>query len=500
MDDSRRLTVAVEHEIQSKWVNVMADSTKELSETSGQVLAYLRDRESQHTSDYIIRRYIQNCYPKLLEKAQKQSGESYADLNKNKNIAWEPDFNQALSEYLYKEFADVISRKQWLEYLTDHKRIHRKQLFKIALILGMDVETTQKLLMACGKEPYNLHSAFDVICLYCQQWDKNNAYEAALNLYEEYKKRVDVKAAAQEMRKSNAERSNFPITSFVHNLIRSSANDREFLEELVRNSCEFTGYSEVLRGKYLCFACYLSVLYPEYTYSYVESREKDPVSGRWITKKEEKTVPISFEAEEMVVLEREAKGCIKDKRIPNMNQLLTAMFQDSFWFSGNKEHGKKEKHIVKVQKDTGGLIQTFCNNYKERCMKIVKKEISVDRQDILLFSFFFLSHYLYLPVVRRNAVKAEFDCIGIDETRLDQAIRNVLVILDEDVNYREEAFETVIKCMNLILRSCDLAEVYLPNPFDRFVVLALLSRAPLAVTSIILESIKNEREEGTLEV
>ncbi len=38
MDDSRRLTVAVEHEIQSKWVNVMADSTKELSETSGQVL------------------------------------------------------------------------------------------------------------------------------------------------------------------------------------------------------------------------------------------------------------------------------------------------------------------------------------------------------------------------------------------------------------------------------------------------------------------------------
>lgn len=81
MDDSRRLTVAVEHEIQSKWVNVMADSTKELSETSGQVLAYLRDRESQHTSDYIIRRYIQNCYPKLLEKAQKQSGESYADLN-----------------------------------------------------------------------------------------------------------------------------------------------------------------------------------------------------------------------------------------------------------------------------------------------------------------------------------------------------------------------------------------------------------------------------------
>ena len=518
MDDRRRLTAAVEQEIQSKWVSVMASSTRELPEASEQVLAYLRSRESQHTSDYIIRRHIQNCYPQLLEAVEKQSGEKYVNLNKNKNVAWEPGFNQALSECLYKQFLDVISRcpgnkssdvipkKQWLEYLTDHKRLHRKQLFKIALTLGMDVETTQKLLMACGKEPYNLHSVHDVICWYCQYKHKNEAYEMFLKLNKEYEDRVKLQDGkgkedkVQEEDKEQEKSSKQGITTTIHHLIDESADDQSFLDELVRNSDELTTYSEVLWSEYLRFARYLAVLYPEYTYSYVESREQDSSTKEWILIKEEKTVPISFKEKKVVVLGQEdTKGRIEVRNIPNMNQLLTAMFQDAFWFSGNKVHGKKEKHIAKVQKDVGGLIQTFCNNYKERCMKIVKKEFSIDRQDVLLFSFFFLSNYLYLSSSKRSSIRAGLDGIGADGTKLDQAIQDVMDILENDANYREEALETVMKCMNLILRSYGFVEVYLPNPFDRFVVLALLSDAPLAVTSVILESIKNDREDGILE-
>lgn len=541
MDDRRRLTAAVEQEIQSKWVSVMAGSTRELPETSEQVLAYLRSRESQHTSDYIIRRHIQNCFPQFLEEAEKVSGEKYVDLNRNKNIAWEPDFNQALSECLYKRSSEVISkaldnkllkgisrkpkaisRDQWLEYLTNHKRIQRKQLFKVALTLGMDIETTQKLLIACGKEPYNLHSAHDVICWYCQHKHKNEAYEAFLRLNEEYEDRVKLKGNKEEETRvqgakgqegENKERvekgqeeeagkqeskvQESGITTFIHHLIDEAADDRIFLDELVRNSDELTEYSKVQWSEYLRFACYLAIVYPEYTYSYVESREKGLSTEGWILQKEEKTVPVSYQEKEVVVSGREdTKGHIEVRKIPNMNQLLTAMFQDSFWFSGNKAHGKKEKHIAKVQKDAGGLVQTFCNNYKERCMKILKQETGIDRQDILLFSFFFISNYLYLSSAQRSLVREKFGEIGADGTELDQAVQDVMDILEDDANYEEEAFETVMKCMNLLLRSYGFVEVYLPNPFDRFVVLALLSDAPLAVTSVILESIKNDREDG----
>ena len=118
---------------------------------------------------------------------------------------------------------------------------------------------------------------------------------------------------------------------------------------------------------------------------------------------------------------------------------------------------------------------------------------------MLLFSFFFLSYYMYEPDSGKKCIKRDLKEIATDKTRLEQALWDVIEELDDEKNLLEDRYNTVIRCLNCFLNSFDFLEVYLPNPFDRFIVLSLLSDAPMSISSEILDSIRFEREEGLIE-
>ena len=195
------------------------------------------------------------------------------------------------------------------------------------------------------------------------------------------------------------------------------------------------------------------------------------------------------------------------KQVPDMNKLLTAIFYDATWFSGNNGSKDKLKGIAKAYKDVPELIHTFCDNYKVRAMAIHNQTKPVDRNDVLLFAFFYISWFIHLSSRMRSGGKSskslEKTMAGIiesiettadRESAFDQVILEVTEVLGDPDNIKKDKYNTILKCLNLCLNGFGFVETYLPNPFDRFIVLSLMSDEPMSVSAEVLESIRIERE------
>lgn len=517
------ITSEIKREIEENWAKIMAESSHNLPETSGKIIEYLRDRESQQTSDYIIRKSIQNGYPEYVRMAEKETGIICTDLNRNKNLPWDEKNINKIADNLFKnihwdaeqmkrisektneKIPSRITKNQWIGYLKEHRKIQRKQLFHIALSLRMDIDTTQKLLMACGAEPYNLHDVFDVICRYCQMHCSEKNYSHAWQLYVSYTEKVRAIMHAEKEsvipvegnRAFSSAAHGFTLT--IYEAIKDSADDESFINELVEHREYFTGYSINEWSRYHQFARFLAVLYPEYDYQYVYYESRKP-GNKIKPVVEEITKKVPFHEMELLIEKEDTReSSIQKKSVPDMNKLITAMFSQAIWFSGNNGSKDKLKNVAKVQKDIPGLIQTFCDTYKERCQKIYRQKIPVEREDVLLFSFFFISCYMYQSASGKECIKRDLKKLTTDETRLEKALWDVIKELDSDQNIQEARYDTIIRCLNCFLNSFDFVEVYLPSSFDRFIVLSLLCDAPMSISSEILDSIRLEREEGLLE-
>ena len=96
------ITSEIKREIEENWAKIMAESSHNLPETSGKIIEYLRDRESQQTSDYIIRKSIQNGYPEYVRMAEKETGIICTDLNRNKNLPWDEKNINKIADNLFK--------------------------------------------------------------------------------------------------------------------------------------------------------------------------------------------------------------------------------------------------------------------------------------------------------------------------------------------------------------------------------------------------------------
>lgn len=549
----RSITFQVSRSLQKEWAKTMAESNRSVSSKAEGIIKLLRNESYQHTSDYILRRFIQKNYKEYVDEAERETGITCVDLSSNINLPWDKRCIEAISEKLFKNLkrdysqtgdiaADIklpstITKKQWTDYLSEHKSIHRKQIFNIALTLGMDIENTQKLLMSCGAEPYNLHDVLDVICLYCQSSseDKTKTSAHVWKIYSEYIQAVssggdlnedgrkngkadtqsgrDPKEDSSKNGQADTQSGSYGFTLEMQEKVTGEIDDASFLKELLARQRYFNGYSKSQWSKYHQFARYLAVLYPEYNYlhSYYESLADRKNNNKSNLIEEEIRKKVPFEEMELLIEKTGEAGDsefkIEKKQVPDMNKLLTAMFYDATWFSGNNGSRDKLKGIAKAYKDVPKLIHTFCDNYKGRCMKIHNQAKPVDRNDVLLFAFFFISCFMHLSSQKRNGGKSSkshedtragiiknIEAAADRNAAFDQVILDVTEVLGDPDNIQKDKYNTILKCLNLCLNGFGFVETYLPNPFDRFIVLSLLSDNPMIVSAEVLECIRIERE------
>ena len=531
----RSITFKVSRSLQKEWAKTMAESNRSISSKAEGIIKHLRNESYQHTSDYILRRFIQKNYKEYVDEAERETGITCVDLSSNMNLPWDKKCIEVISEKLFKnlkrdynqtddiaadtKLLSTITKKQWTDYLSEHKSIHRKQIFNIALTLGMDIENTQKLLMSCGAEPYNLHNVLDVICLYCQSSseDKTKTSAHVWKIYTEYN--MEARSGGNSKRDGSQNGSadkrpgNYGFTLEMQEKVNEKIDDESFLKELLARQEYFKGYSKSQWSKYHQFARFLAVLYPEYIYrhSYYESLadHKSKIKSNLIEEEISREVP-HIEMELLIEKNGEAgdsEFLTEKKQVPDMNKLLTAIFYDATWFSGNNGSKDKLKGIAKAYKDVPELIHTFCDNYKVRAMAIHNQTKPVDRNDVLLFAFFYISWFIHLSSRMRSGGKSskslEKTMAGIiesiettadRESAFDQVILEVTEVLGDPDNIKKDKYNTILKCLNLCLNGFGFVETYLPNPFDRFIVLSLMSDEPMSVSAEVLESIRIERE------
>lgn len=531
----RSITFEVSRSLQKEWVKTMAESNRSISSKASEIIKVLRDRSYQHTSDYILRRFIQKNFKEYVEEAVRETGIPCEDLSLNKNIPWDKKCIEAIAEKLFKnlkwDFSQVndfaegiqlprqITKKQWTSYLSEHKSIHRKQIFNIALSLGMDIENTQKLLMSCGAEPYNLHDVFDLICLYCQSSSDDKTNSHVWKIYSEYLKAASSASSGPDSKEDSSNNGSADsrsgsggYTLKMQEKINSEIDDNSFVKELLAGQEHFKGYSHSQWSKYHQFARFLAVLYPEYTYvhAYYESLRDHVEKKETELIQDEITKRVPFKEMELLIEKAGKSGdpkfVIEKKQVPDLNKLLTAMFYEATWFSGNNGSKDKLKGASKVHKDVPQLIHTFCDNYKVRCMKIHNGTKPVDRNDVLLFAFFFISYFVHLSSrtgggksgraieEKWSGIIENIEAIADQESVFDQVVLDVTEELRDPDNIKNDKYNTILKCLNLCLNGFGFVETYLPNPFDRFIVLSLLSENPMIVSAEVLECIRIERE------
>ena len=91
MSRNMGLTDVIEQEVKEEWVKEINERQKDIPKTSKEIIKYLRDQESQNTSDYVLRRHIQKEYPSLIKEAEKKTGCKCANLVQNKNVTWDSE-------------------------------------------------------------------------------------------------------------------------------------------------------------------------------------------------------------------------------------------------------------------------------------------------------------------------------------------------------------------------------------------------------------------------
>lgn len=510
------MTRMVRQEIENKWVELVAKQKRNLPRFSMQLIDYLNEKESTLTSDFVLRRYIQKQksttagadgkkpLSELLKEVERESGETLADMSASKNICWSPRQTEILAGKLYSYYDKQITKQQWIDYLSIPMTLHRASVFKIALIAGMNISDTQQLLLASGKEPYNCRSAHDLIYWYYMQQpiapDRAKRAKDACECYDEYLRKKGKAAPALEKNKSIP--AGGEQTKYVQQMAEKPLNEDEFLRNMKANSDLFIGYSQTALSAYYQFSRYLYCLYHEYESNLCIDRDEN---GKLIYE----MLPIPLNSKMLFVKEGE-KLCAKKRDVPDMNKLLTAMFQESNWYAGNKRSGKTDKKVKKAQPNTVEEIQSFCETYKARCFKIERGMQSIEKQDILLLSYFFIVEYSRLSEDARSRIRdPEMDELARDNTDVDSALTNVRAKLRNPADLRKDAYHTLIWCLEQILEAFGFKEgIYLPSLIDRFFVINLLylitsfnengARSlydPYKVSQAFMKIIKKNREE-----
>lgn len=529
-------TTILQRQVDQVWRRKIeeADAQMRLHARGKELRDYLNDPTTLCTVGYVIRRHLQKHYIGLLDRVAGLCGESYADLTNSLNVPWPEVFNQTLARELHlisKKQDIALSRTTWRAYLEDAPaKMYKDTPFKVAYSLYMDTETTEDLLMACGQDTYCFRNPNHFIYYYCQNRPTAYHWKHAQDLLARYQSALTSEsytAADASVGMTFQLQDNMKL--LFSNPAPEDQADQDLLHYMLTNRKEFSGLSLTIRRDFLRMAAYLAVLYPTYTKAV---KRKNPRTG--LSEEFSTDVPLTLAAD----------------GTPNLNDLVRALFNTGGWLpttigkdrdsrlggstapqqTGSAPQQAKavpqqvrtasslkrraaaanieyRRAPLNVEKDRPFLssIQYFVDSYShhldaiERIYRRPANPGSVERRDVILFTYFFIRRYPEL-LEEEDQYGAQLDRLtqlSYGETAIDQTMDALMEALyDFTPQGSENEAAGYIRLFNLVLKHFDMKPMYMPNPWDRFLTMSLFAEDPDFFTEAVLwNTIEGEKEE-----
>lgn len=481
-----------------------ANDSQKIGATALEIRQNLSDPAGLSTPDFVLRRYIQARRPELLEGMA-----GLADLVRGKrNVPWDSAVIRRLARVLEKESqaeGAKIEDKEWQGYLSGKSCPRkRKKAFMAAFTLGMSVEDTMDLLLACDMEPYSVRNPLDLICMFCQSAQEPYTWAEAEDMYSQFLagRKAQGEKAIGTPTAGMTEKLSGKLTELFSEGLQGANARQALVNYMLANSGEFPGYSKVVQAAkeatktqpareritrevflegysterlelFLRLAEYLAVLYPDYTAD-VAKKDGEEENRDWDVK----------------VWDRERKPVADEKGI-SLSALSRAMLEKSLWADIIWDKGKNEEPFEQKMRE-------LCVNYEKHLMAVDRMRRSgsnpafFERRDGMLFGYFLISGFLEVcagsaPGDRERYARLQE--LAFREHDFDMAMEEILdkverVLMGED--NAKKRFDCLRECFNMLLAQLEYPNVYLPSQFDRFVLLSLLAEDPAELSALVM--------------
>ena len=519
-------TTLLQRQVNDVWRRKIqqADAEMRLYKSGKEIRDYLNNKQSLSTAGFVIRRFLQTTNPLLLDSIRESTGCVAADLSNNLNVPWPEPFNQALAKELHriaKKQGINISATTWLSYLDDAPiKMYKDTPFKVSFALTMGVETTEELLMACGQDTYCFRNPEHFIFYYCQSRPTAFNWKHAQQLLSRYRNELnDVTYNANDASGGMTHILRSDLKRLFQNPIPDAAADEELIQYMLTNQKEFSGLSLTAREDFLRIAKYLSILYPTYSKTI---RQKNPETQEMETTTED--VPIT----------------ILPDGSPKLSELVRALFSTGGWLTttvgkyskNGTDKGVRTASSLKRRESSANIeyrraaineeadrpflnsIQYFVDSYShhldaiDRVFRRPANPGNVERRDVILFIYFFIRKYPEL-LADEDMYGAELDSLTslvFEDHRIDPVMDYLMDELYTIVATQQEAetcgtydeganTQDYIELFNEVLRRFGMKEMYMPNPWDRFITMSLFAEDPDFFTEAVLWNTVDEEEE-----
>lgn len=506
---SNSLTFQVKEEIDHILKSYVTQASNEwdMKTTSANIQANLGDQSYAIDLSFYLRRYIQTHYKEWFP-----TDIPILDLYKTKNVDWitdNPEQNtqliEQISEKLHEKSKDRkaydLKAARWQGWLNGSSQVaQRTTLFQIAFALEMNKEDTIGLMLACGQETYSYRHPLDVICWFCQSSHRKAEYTwAHVNkMYKEFLDKRTDNIQGTETATEPTEGITDQVQSIAHDIIKNywtaPEEAKAWIDCMVSNSREFVlfpmvkagkkttaslpGYSRDRMQKMMNLALYLVRMYPHYWGTIKDNSDNvTPFAGN---DSFQCTIPVE----------------VGSDGYPILTKLVMALFSLSGWNRTSLDESENKDDEEK--KAVYEFTRLFCAKYKDNHISKVQRlrdgENNVEffkRQDALLFIFFLLAGYISQKIDHmdhceiHNSIEPFLNRRTPFDSVIKRALEKAKTAHDEedDLQARLEMLRT---SFNLILKSLDYHELYMPSMLDRLLLLALLNENPNKMAGLIM--------------
>jgi hypothetical protein len=464
--ESINLTKTVEETINDLWQTHLAEAADEMQQATD-LIAFLNDKSCLNTTGFVLRRY----------------------LHKDQNICagelvwpWTDECVDKVSTLLGSQ--THINKKDWKAWLSDKRKITRTTVFPIAYSLRMEISDVLELLNAVDGELFNLRSDEEFVHYFFLS-KKIYSYESAEKIIHEFRKYAAAKRAehaviANALNLGYTQMAQNTLAALIKGTVPESVAQEKLLKFMCENAGQFQGSSLTRVGRLIRFSQYLYEIYPAYYRVDINNKKL----------KIEKSY---FEDVQ-----------IDEYGIPNVTDLCYSLMGMDYTLVRETQRDEVVDGIEKFHKNFySHLRKVFCNitNNGEAVAPVTRK-------DVLLFAFFFIDGFkkkitpeslphaqdgVLMPTKLQTIIEG-----GIWEsfdTKVERIMTQLLREIQYPENYEklEEKKFLLVGVVNDFLDAFDYPPLYAPNPFDRFVLLCLLSECPIGVWSEVLYDESGDR-------
>ena len=508
----------------NQWSKELADMSTELMNDPMLIVDALNDRRNICTPGFLMRRQLQETFPELLESVSKETGEVYSDLFIGNNIPWPEKFVKCLSSKLEKHAktqSQTVKASQWNAWLNDDSfPVKRELAVKLSFLLDMDDYVTTKFLLSCSHEPFSVRNPLDCICLFCKQIRPKGTWKKVEELLSEYEKNRPenepiadrpqmpvgklgktymISAKIPEL--AGASTPEYQLENLQHDLIAYMYSmDSEFTHRKRTSKKDtkadrpyLSGYSLERCQNLLELTKYLVILYPGYDNAVYKGGDRR--TDKRNKEKENvliKNVTYSFEKEEW-------KNVLMENGYPDLRDLSRAFTYSRNWDFAEpseltlvginpktghayKNSAKKDAHDkIPFNKDVYMICKAYSEGDRLKKIALMKKQVEnavpVERKDILLLAFLFISEYsrqkentdIMEHLYEMADINSDIDSFSFEIKSIIGQLENIEDMLDKD-----EKISGYISCINQFLQLFNFQEFYPPFLLDRFILFSLV--------------------------